>query len=113
MVKHFERLPREKQSALPSPAYRRLIECITRVRLTDPRPLARLEGEWHTDASRSDAEGSAADLPRLSDAIAVSYFAHSTTSRAGGGPAAMNYRISHSTCTSTTNPSPCRTTRPA
>ncbi len=88
MVKHFERLPREKQSALPSPAYRRLIECITRVRLTDPRPLARLNGEWHTDAVGQTLRAVLADLPRLSDAIAVSYFAHSTTSRAGGGAGA-------------------------
>jgi len=85
MEKHFECLPREKQSALPSPAYRRLIECLTRVRLTDPRSLASLRDEWHKDAVGETLRAVLADLPRLSDAIAVSYFAHSTTSRAGGG----------------------------
>lgn len=88
MVKHFERLPREKQSALPSPAYRRLIECVARVRLTDPRSLAGMGGKWHTDAVGETLRAVLSDLPRLSDAIAVSYFAHSTTSRAGSGAGA-------------------------
>jgi uncharacterized circularly permuted ATP-grasp superfamily protein/uncharacterized alpha-E superfamily protein len=83
LVKHFERLPREKQSALPSPAYRRLIECITRVRLTDPRPLARRDHDWHLDPVAATLRAVLDDLPKLSDDIAVSYFAHSATSRAG------------------------------
>jgi uncharacterized circularly permuted ATP-grasp superfamily protein/uncharacterized alpha-E superfamily protein len=87
LVKHFERLPREKQSALPSPAYRRLIECYTRVRLSDPRPLAGLKGKWHESEIGLAIEQTLRDLPGLSDAIAVSYFAHSTTSRTGEGAA--------------------------
>lgn len=88
LVKHFERLPRERQSALPSQAYRHLIECVARVRLTDPRSLAGLSGDWHEDAVGETLRAVLKDLPRLSDAIAVSYFAHSTTSRAraGAGP---------------------------
>jgi len=85
LEKHFERLPREKQSALPSPAHRLLIECLTRVRLTDPRSLASLEGRWHTGEVGETLKTVLREIPRLSDAIAVSYFAHSTTSRAGAG----------------------------
>lgn len=84
LVKHLERLPREKQSALPSPAYRVLLECLTRVRLVDPRPLAGLDGRWHRSEVGEVIGDILRDLPRLSDAIAVSYFAHSTTSRSGG-----------------------------
>lgn len=84
LVKHFERLPREKQHALPSPAFRVLLESLTRLRLVDPRPLAGMAGGWHRSAVGEVLEAILADLPRLSDAIAVSYFAHSATSRAGG-----------------------------
>lgn len=84
LAKHFERLPREKLGALPSPAHRWLIECVTRVRLVDPRPLARLEGRWHESEVGEVIQQVLRDLPRLSDAIAVSYFTHSTTPRAAG-----------------------------
>src|ERR1051326_4917230 len=36
LVKHFERLPRERESALPSPAQRILIQCLAHLRLTHP-----------------------------------------------------------------------------
>jgi uncharacterized circularly permuted ATP-grasp superfamily protein/uncharacterized alpha-E superfamily protein len=82
LVKHFDRLPREKQSALPSPGERILLELVTRVRLLDPRELAFAEdGREETDTARVIRE-SLHDLPRLAEAIAVSYFAHSTISRA-------------------------------
>lgn len=87
LMKHFERLPRERQAALPSPAYRLLIECLTRIRLIDPRPLACMEGDWFSSEAGAAIEQVLQDLPRISDAIAVSYFAHSTISRAGGGSA--------------------------
>ncbi len=85
LMKHFERLPREKQGALPSPAYRLLIECGTAVRLTDPRPLARLRSGWRESEVGAALDRVLRDLPRMSEAITVSYFAHSTTSLAGGG----------------------------
>jgi uncharacterized circularly permuted ATP-grasp superfamily protein/uncharacterized alpha-E superfamily protein len=82
LVKHFEKLPRERESAHLSPGQRVLIECVTRLRLLDPRPINRLRNHWHeSDVGRVITE-TLADLPRLSDAIAVSYFAHSTISRA-------------------------------
>ncbi len=85
--KHFERLPRERESALPSPAHRLLIECLGQVRLTDPRPLVQMEGRWHESEVGRVVEKVLEDLPKLSDALSVSYFAHSTTSRTTGGGA--------------------------
>lgn len=84
LVKHFERLPRERQEALPGPAHRILLECLTRVRLADPRALSRRAGDWHRGEIGEVLQQVLRDLPRMSDAIAVSYFAHSSTSRAGG-----------------------------
>jgi uncharacterized alpha-E superfamily protein len=84
LVKHFERLPREKQGALPSPAYRLLIECVTRVRLTDPRSLALFPGRWCESEVGQVIQRGLVDLPRLSDEIALSYFAHSATRGAEG-----------------------------
>jgi uncharacterized alpha-E superfamily protein len=82
LVKHFERLPREKQSALPSPGHRLLIECVTRVRLLDPRELTGLIGGWHAGQTGTVLRDLLRDLPLLSDAIAASYFTHSSISRA-------------------------------
>ncbi len=88
LVKHFERLPRERESALPSPGQRILLEAVTRLRLLDPRTLVGLNGAWHESEVGRVIQQTLRELPRLSDAIAVSYFAHSAISRAGGGLAA-------------------------
>jgi hypothetical protein len=84
-VKHFDRLPRERESALPSPSERILLECLTRLRLTDPHTLASAEAGWATAETAKVVQLIARQLPRLSDAISVSYFAHSTISRTGRG----------------------------
>jgi uncharacterized circularly permuted ATP-grasp superfamily protein/uncharacterized alpha-E superfamily protein len=127
LVKHFDRLPLEQRSALPTPSQRILIECITRLRLLDPRLITsgqtRKANVPHTpkivaasspevipppepqtpgvDGARGDARPpvlvidnsvqelvrqALRDLPRMSEAIAVSYFAHSAISRAGAKP---------------------------
>lgn len=84
LQKHFDRLPIEKQSALLSVGERILLRCVTRVKLMDPRELAHLgEDVEKLDAMRILTE-TLNDLPRLSEAIAVSYFAHSTIAQAGG-----------------------------
>jgi uncharacterized alpha-E superfamily protein len=83
LVKHFERLPRERESALPSPGQRVLLDCLTRLRLMDPRSLARRKGGWHQGGAGAIVSRILRELPKLSDAIAVSYFAHSAISRAG------------------------------
>jgi uncharacterized alpha-E superfamily protein len=85
LVKHFDRLPQEQRSALPTAGQRILIECVTRLRLLDPRELSSLNANWHESETGRVIEKTLIDLPRLSDEIAVSYFAHSAISRAGGG----------------------------
>jgi uncharacterized circularly permuted ATP-grasp superfamily protein/uncharacterized alpha-E superfamily protein len=85
LVKHFDRLPRERESALPSPSERILLECLTRLRLTDPHTLASAETGWAAAETAKVVQFIARQLPRLSDAISVSYFAHSTISRTGRG----------------------------
>lgn len=84
LAKHLDRLPRERQCALPSPALRLLIECLTRVRLVDPRPLSAMKAGWSGSEVGELVRRVLADLPRLSEAISVSYFAHSTYSRTRG-----------------------------
>ena len=83
IAQHFERLPRE--SAEVTPQQKILRECSSRLRLLDTRELVLRSANWlATDTGRAIAD-TARDLPRLSDAIAVSYFAHSEISRTGGG----------------------------
>ncbi len=84
LVKHFERLPRERESALPSPGYRVLLDCLARLRLLDPTSLAGRKSNWCHSPAGVVVDRLRRQLPKLSDAIAVSYFAHSTISRAGG-----------------------------
>jgi uncharacterized alpha-E superfamily protein len=84
LVKHYDRLPGERENALPSPGRRILIECLTSLRLLDPRGMKPVDGSWqHSDVGRVVQQILLA-LPHLSDAIAASYFAHSAISRAGG-----------------------------
>jgi uncharacterized alpha-E superfamily protein len=85
LVKHFDRLPGERESALPSPSQRILIECLARLRLLDPRELCRPHGAWSDGETARVLRETRRDLPRLSDAIAVSYFAHSAISSTGRG----------------------------
>jgi uncharacterized alpha-E superfamily protein len=84
LVKHFERLPGEREMALPSPGQRILLECVTSLRLVDPRLLNRLEGAWLESEVGAVVLQIVAALPRLSDAIAAAYFAHSAISSTGG-----------------------------
>lgn len=83
LVKHFERLPRERESALPSPGQRLLLDGLTRLRLVDPHSLLRRSANWHHTSVGAIVTRILRDLPRLSDAIAVSYFEHSSISRMG------------------------------
>ncbi|MEQ2008638.1 MAG: circularly permuted type 2 ATP-grasp protein, partial [Limisphaerales bacterium] len=87
LEKHVDRLPHERESALPSAGQRVLIESVARLRLLDARELNTLSGGWHDSETGTVVSSTLRDLPRLSDAIAVSYFAHSAISRAdqGGG----------------------------
>ena len=83
IAQHFERLPREKESVTPQQMILR--ECSSRLRTLDTRELAARTGNWPAgETGRAIAE-TLRDLPRLSDALAASYFAHSEISRTGGG----------------------------
>ena len=82
LEKHFERLPREPQAALPSAGQRILIETVARVRLLDPRELLQAGGAWHESETAIVVQECLRALPRLGEAIAVNYFAHSAISRA-------------------------------
>jgi uncharacterized circularly permuted ATP-grasp superfamily protein/uncharacterized alpha-E superfamily protein len=84
LEKHFERLPGERENALPSPGKRILLESLTALRLVDPRDLNRLDEDWQESEVGRAIQEIRRQMPRLSDAIAASYFAHSTISRAGG-----------------------------
>ncbi len=86
LVKHFDRLPRERLTALPSPGQRILIDCVARLRLADPRQLGSTGGTASGSEIAKVIRHIGAAMPRLSEAIAVSYFAHSTISRAGAEP---------------------------
>ncbi|NBV22410.1 MAG: hypothetical protein EBS05_10905 [Proteobacteria bacterium] len=88
LVKHVDRLPQESDNALPSAGQRVLIECVARLRLLDARELNKLKGGWHDSETGTVVSETLRDLPRLSDAIAVSYFAHSTISRTDQGGSA-------------------------
>jgi uncharacterized circularly permuted ATP-grasp superfamily protein/uncharacterized alpha-E superfamily protein len=85
LLKHFERLPGERTNALPSPGLRVLLECVTRLRLVDPRALGTVRSGWHETEAGRMIQQTLRDMPRLSEAIAVSYFAHSAISRMGRG----------------------------
>ncbi|MES2691941.1 MAG: circularly permuted type 2 ATP-grasp protein [Verrucomicrobiota bacterium] len=86
LLAHFDHLPREKASALPTPAQRALLDALTRLRLSDPTELGSCRKDWANTqlAGAIQHAGRAGSL--VSEAVAVSYFAHSTYSRAGAGP---------------------------
>jgi len=83
LAKHFEKLPREAESLTPQQMILR--DCISRLRTLDTRELAGCRGDWPAGETGRVIAEMLRDLPRLSDAIAVSYFAHSEISRTGGG----------------------------
>ncbi len=83
LEKHFDRLPQETRDALPSAGQRVLIGSVARVRLLDPRELFHSTGPWHEGETGRVIREVEASLPRLSEAIAANYFAHSAISRAG------------------------------
>ena len=80
---HFNHLPGETERALPSPGQRVLLESLTRLRLADPTALGRGPDAWRAAPITEVIRQIGAALPKLSDAIAVSYFTHSAIARPG------------------------------
>ena len=83
LAQHFEKLPRELETVTLQQKILR--ECSSRLRLLDPRELAARTENWASGDVGLLLTEMLRNLPRLSDAIAVSYFAHSEISRTGGG----------------------------
>jgi uncharacterized circularly permuted ATP-grasp superfamily protein/uncharacterized alpha-E superfamily protein len=79
LVQHFERLPQERNSA----GREILNNCLARLERGDTRELAGLRDNLPATKTGRLIQQTLRDLPKLSDAIAASYFAHSTISRTG------------------------------
>jgi hypothetical protein len=60
-----------------------LLDSLTRLRLVDPHSLNGRRGNWHHSSVGAIVARISRELPKLSDAITVSYFAHSAISRTG------------------------------
>ena len=79
LVQHFERLPQERNSA----GREILNNCRARLENGDTRELAGYRESLSGSKTGRLIQQTLRDLPKLSDAIAASYFAHSTISRTG------------------------------
>jgi uncharacterized alpha-E superfamily protein len=79
LAQHFERLPQERNSA----GREILNNCRARLENGDTRELASFRESLSGSKTGRLIQQTLRDLPRLSDAIAASYFAHSTISRTG------------------------------
>jgi uncharacterized alpha-E superfamily protein len=83
LMKHFERVPLELNSGKPGSGKAILHDCHARLERSDTRELAELKSDRHDSRVGRLIQQTLRDLPKLSDAIAASYFAHSTISRTG------------------------------
>ena len=84
LTQHFDHLPRERESVSGS-GRQILADCLERLSQVDARELAGpRENRTQTAVSRAIRE-TLEDLPKLSDAIAADYFAHSEIVRTGRG----------------------------
>ncbi len=84
LAKHFEHLPRERESA-PGSGKSIVAKCLAHLNQTDARELAAPVKRWKHSEVAAVIRGTLETLPQLSDAIAASYFAHSEISRTGRG----------------------------
>ena len=83
LTQHFERLPLERESARPDSGKSILQECVARLVNTDTRELAGRKENLPASEVGKAIQQTLRDLPKLSDAIAAAYFAHSAISRTG------------------------------
>jgi uncharacterized alpha-E superfamily protein len=84
LLAHLDHLPREQDSPLPTPAQRALLGALTRLRLCDPGELGRCPGNWLATEVAGAIQQAGRAAPAVSDALAVSYFAHSIPPRPAG-----------------------------
>jgi uncharacterized alpha-E superfamily protein len=83
LAKHFEHLPSEREAGQPGSGKHILRECVARLKQLDARELAEGRAGWSTSQVSAVIQQTLGALPKLSDAIAAGYFAHSTISRTG------------------------------
>jgi uncharacterized circularly permuted ATP-grasp superfamily protein/uncharacterized alpha-E superfamily protein len=84
LAKHFEKLPKEREDA-PGSGKNILAKCVKRLNQADARELAGAGGDWLNSDVSAGIRETLQMLPKLSDAIAASYFAHAEISRTGRG----------------------------
>jgi uncharacterized circularly permuted ATP-grasp superfamily protein/uncharacterized alpha-E superfamily protein len=84
LAQHFEFLPRERESA-PDSGKNTMAKCHARLNRTDARALAVPSADSVGGEVGVAIRETLRMLPKLSDAIAASYFAHSEISRTGRG----------------------------
>jgi uncharacterized circularly permuted ATP-grasp superfamily protein/uncharacterized alpha-E superfamily protein len=83
LKKHFDRLPIERNASKPGSGRAILLDVAARLEQGDTRELSNLDENWCESRTGRLIQQTLRDLPKLSDAIAASYFAHSTISRMG------------------------------
>ncbi len=84
LVKHFDRLPKERSDS-GGAGKMVLLNALLRLERADPRELASPSAKWADSGIATAIKETLQALPQLSDAIAASYFAHSAISRTGRG----------------------------
>jgi uncharacterized circularly permuted ATP-grasp superfamily protein/uncharacterized alpha-E superfamily protein len=82
LAKHFVKLPKEREEAEDS-GKNILQHLLTRLENTDTRELASLSANFHESRLGETIRHTLRELPKISDAIAANYFAHSAISRTG------------------------------
>jgi uncharacterized circularly permuted ATP-grasp superfamily protein/uncharacterized alpha-E superfamily protein len=84
LTKHFAKLPPDRENA-PDSGKNIITICAARLNRLDARELATRPEAWPNSEVCQTIQQTLRDLPRVSNAIAASYFAHSTISRTGRG----------------------------
>jgi uncharacterized alpha-E superfamily protein len=84
LAQHFEFLPRDRE-IVPGSGKHIIAKCLARLNQADARELAGSPGAWEKTEIVAVIRETLQTLPKLSDAIAASYFAHSAISRTGRG----------------------------
>ena len=80
LQRHFEKLPGHGVYPLPAPDERLLLEAATRVRLLDPRELAKRSAHLADSETMRTLDFVLKTLPQISEILAVNYFSHSRIS---------------------------------
>jgi uncharacterized alpha-E superfamily protein len=84
LAKHYAKLPQMREAS-PGADRKLLPECVARLNRADARELASPNVVWVKTELNAILQETLAAMPKLSDAIAANYFAHSAISRTGRG----------------------------